>query len=142
MNLNHQCPNCEILHEKNCVPSDDGKNDSFCSECIKKGYIKYFISWLDSYNTWNHTDLEKVNGRFALNKNGLKNIKELYPIYEIEGWDCDGWVDCSHLVIVWAKNREELNKEVQRVFEENGRIVDVFSVINEDKTINLTEEDF
>lgn len=109
---------------------------------------KYFISWLDSYNTWNHADnanwyendIDKETG--CLSKSGLKNIKESFAVSEVENYDQDGWVDCCHLVIVYAKNRTELNKEVERVFEENGRNVDVFSVTNENKSINLTEEDF
>lgn len=134
MKLKHYCPNY--------VSSNDEKEDTLCDRCIQKGYERYFISWLDSYNTFNHADSGKEKSRFAINKSGLKNIKNYHTVFEIEGWDFDGWVDCSHLVIVVAKNKEELNKKVHEVFEENSRNVDVFSVQNDDKTIELTEEDF
>lgn len=144
MILIHKCPNCEISHEQNCVPSNDSKEDNLCADCEEKGYQKYFVSWLDSYNTHNHAEYmeREYVTNFAINKRGLKSIKESFAVYEIEGWDYDGWVDCSHLVIICAKDETELNEKVQQVFENNGRNIDVFSVRNEDKTIDLTEEDF
>lgn len=33
MKLNHQCPNCNKIHEQSCVPSNDGKHDNTCENC-------------------------------------------------------------------------------------------------------------
>jgi hypothetical protein len=106
----------------------------------------YKVRWLDSYNTWNHVnDLDFENEKrspcFSLSKEGLRNIKENYPVIDVEDWDVDGWVDCLHEITIHATDIEDLKKKVQEDIDNNGRIVEVFSVYDQNGKEILTEED-
>jgi hypothetical protein len=149
MNIYHKCPYCEKVHEQACVPSNDGRHDNPCSKCKDKELV---LAWIDSYNTWNHADdfswdsdrkfyeddLDEETG--CLCKSGLKNIKENYPVSEVENYDEEGWVDCCHVYKFVANTIQEAKKIVREYFEEYGRNIDVFSV-SHGNFIVMTEED-
>lgn len=65
MLLNHKCPVCKKLHEKNCVPSLDESYNLICPDCEKEGYIynkesdyMYHV-FMDGRDEW-LTDLKKA----------------------------------------------------------------------------------
>lgn len=88
---------------------------------------KFRLMWIDAYllvDNWETID----------------NIKKVFPVssYSIAG---DGWVDCDHCYKFEAENLEQVEKIVDEYLTELGRIVDVFSVIDENNQVILTEEE-
>lgn len=108
--------------------------------------MEYTLYWIDAYNTWNHRNenIDEENDLMedgVCSKSGYENLKQQFPIYEIEHYDGDGWIDCCHKVDFEASNIEKAKMKVREILDQNGRIVDVFSVYKNKESI-LTEEDF
>lgn len=88
---------------------------------------KYWLTWIDSYNSEHWTK---------------KDLRKYFPISKIEKC-ADGWYDCEHLIPVYAETIDHLRVKVIIYFDELGRNIDVFSVLDHTKTQRLlTEENF
>lgn len=87
---------------------------------------KYELVWIDAYNSTNWTK---------------KKLKESFPITKMIK-NYDGWWDCEHCLEIEAESIDDLKVKVEEYLEETGRIINVFSVIDENEETILTEEDF
>lgn len=108
---------------------------------------KFTLAWIDAYNTfnWRNEDIPieddiDVDDTGVLSLSGIKNVKDSFPNTEIDSYDEDGWIDCSHYFEFTASSIEEVKNIVNEYLEEIGRNVDVFSVLNSKKEIVLTED--
>lgn len=114
--------------------------------------MKYKLVWLDTYSAFNAyrwsdnfdglLDEEKEKDFDDIVKHGIKNIQEGLPNSEVENIGIDGWVDICAWDYIEANNMAELKKNVNGILSENGRIIDVFNVLDENNNRVLTEEDF
>lgn len=87
---------------------------------------KFTLAWIDAY---------------LLNDNWktIANIKKAFPVsnYSIAG---DGWVDCEHCYTFKASSLKEVKKIVKNYIDTIGRVIDVFTVLDEKNNYILTEE--
>lgn len=90
--------------------------------------MQYKLCWIDSYNIDNW--------------GSMKKLKETYPNivdYMIEE---DNWAECEHCYEFEAISDKQAKRKAIKYLVECGRNVDVFSVIDINNKIILTEDDF
>lgn len=86
MFLNHKCPNCNKIYERDCVPNNDG-DDLLCDECIDNKCYPKECECLYHVFTDNHDDwVENKSEAYKLAKEILKE-NDCVRIYKETNWD-------------------------------------------------------